>query len=157
MNTRFTLRALFHCPPTVSQEVTPEAASGAVKGKEAANTFGLSEVTGSRKEARSAATGTPVYSPSQRWGCYRDVLRCVPSIYSNSYRLSEQWNSLCDSRVVVWSFERSSETDGRLERVEPVVIWANGDTWTSTPLLLLRLAVFPSLCSFISNAPTWLL
>lgn len=43
-------------PPAASQEVMQATGSGAVKGKEAANTFRLYEVTASRKETKCAVT-----------------------------------------------------------------------------------------------------
>lgn len=51
-------KSSFPLSARVQQEVMLEAGSGAVKGKEAANTFGLYEVTSRRKETCSAATGT---------------------------------------------------------------------------------------------------
>lgn len=95
-------------PPTaLSQEVMQATGSGAVKGKEAANTFRLYEVTASRKETKCAATWNyeclfifPLRSGFMGkkaggvcvWGgghntagmCFEE---CVPSIYSNSLHL----------------------------------------------------------------------
>lgn len=48
----------------------PVAGSGAAKGKGAANTFWLYEVTSSRKETHRAATGTSLVPPLLKW-CWR--------------------------------------------------------------------------------------
>lgn len=93
------------CAP-MPQEVMLKAGNGAVKGKQAANAFELSEVTGIRKEVCSAATGTTslcLFSLSVSRNRFRGKERVevsitwvyfeepVPRIYRNSG---------CDSLVI---------------------------------------------------------
>lgn len=145
--------------PTVPQEVMLEAGSGAVKGKAAANTFRLYEVTGSRKETHCAATGTMSVclfslAVSQRrfrgkekgggetlQGCpLKNVCQAfivTAIIYRNSGRPWMWFSSCCRLCLSGALRNRFMETDWRVLGNESVVICANCDTWTPTTLVRL--------------------
>lgn len=99
---------------------------------------------GGKKRWRGALLGCPLKNVCQ-------AFIVTANIYRNSGIPWMWFSRLCLSGALR---DGLMETDWRLLGVESVVICANCDTWTSTTLLV-SLGVFPSLCSFISNAPTW--